>query len=150
MNGFGTVFLALAFGVGLVSPARAADDGQFTSSDVSSFVRDAAKVGIPTYRPGSRKPVVAVRGRMSPVRLTTDLARSAALGAWAHVGMTAGQLNAMTGPVKLGSVSVPTGALVAAWANSTDGPSARLCGDKAKLRVMVTTPEARQPSSAAP
>jgi hypothetical protein len=108
------------------SPARAGDDGRFSSADVSSFIRKAAKVGIATYRLGSRKPVVRVKGRRSPVRLTTALARSAALGAWARTGMTAGQLNAMTGPARLRSVRLPPGALVVAWAKSARTPSARL------------------------
>ena len=117
--------LAIVVALAPVPDARA-DDGRFTSADVSSFVRAAAKAGIPTYRPGSSKPVVRVRGRLSPVRLTTELAQSAALGAWGQAGMTAGQLDEMTGPVAIGSVQLPTGALVAAWAKSTDSASARL------------------------
>ena len=123
-----TVLLTLACGLALAAPAQAqvADGDGFTSSDVSSFVRAAAKAGIPTYRPGARKPVVRVKGRKSPVRLTTGLAESAALGAWAQAGMTAGQLDAMTGPLQLGDVSLPTGAMVAAWAKGTNTASARL------------------------
>jgi hypothetical protein len=118
----GTVLLA----VGAPTPAGAQAGGAASASTVKAFTKRLAQVGIPTYRPGSRKPVVRVRGRVSPVQLTTDLARSAALGAQLRSGMTAGQLDATTGPLRLGTTSIPGGALVVAWAKGTDTRSARL------------------------
>jgi hypothetical protein len=117
-----TLWISLA----LPSPVQAANDTRFTSSDVSSFVRQMAKTGIRTYRPGSRKPVVRVRGPVSPIRLTPALAKSAALGARTRTGMTAAQINTLTGRLNIGGVRVPTGALVVGWATAAKTRSARL------------------------
>ncbi len=101
--------------------------GKFGQAKVDRFVRDLAAVGIGVYKPRSGSPVQAVKGRGSPMRLTMDQARSAALGIWSHSGLTGQRLNQLAPAVALTpKLKVPMGAVVAGWAKRAQTPSGRL------------------------
>ena len=98
---FGAVFGSVVAAPGSATASGGYLSGKFTHRTVDRFTRDLAKVGIGVYRPGARRPVRMVRGRQSPLRMSTDEAVTAALGARAGVGMSAGTLDALGGPVPL-------------------------------------------------
>lgn len=101
--------------------------GPFGQKTEDRFVRDLASVGIGVYQIGAAGPVRAVRGRVSPLRLTVDQARSLALGVWSHAGQSGGTLDGFAGPVRLSSKrSLRSGLVIAAWAKRARTPSAAL------------------------
>ena len=101
--------------------------GPFGQQTEDRFVRDLASVGIGVYQTGAARPVRAVHGRASPLRLTVDQARSLALGVWSHAGQSGRTLDGLAGPVRLSSKrSLRSGLLIAAWAKRARTPSAAL------------------------
>jgi hypothetical protein len=101
--------------------------GPFGQKTEDRFVRDLASVGIGVYQTGAARPARAVHGRVSPLRLTVDQARSLALGAWSHAGQSGGTLDGLAGPVRLSAKrSLRSGLVIAAWAKRARTPSAAL------------------------
>jgi hypothetical protein len=101
--------------------------GGFTQSLVQRFTSDLASVGVGVYPVGGSGPVRRVAGRASPLRLTVPQARTAALGAWSHSGLSGASLDALAGSVRVtAKVSLPVGAVIAGWAKRVHSPSARL------------------------
>jgi hypothetical protein len=101
--------------------------GPFGQKTEDRFVRDLASVGIGVYQIGAARPVRPVHGRVSPLRLTVDQARSLALGVWSHAGQSGGTLDGLAGPVRLSSKrSLRSGLVIAAWAKRARTPSAAL------------------------
>lgn len=123
--------VAAACMVALMPSAAAARQpylrGPFGPATVHRVVRDLGRVGIGVYRPGSARPVARVRGRRSPVRLTSEQARTLAFGAWARSGATGSAISARTGRVRISRHRrVASAIMLAGWAKRARTPSARL------------------------
>jgi hypothetical protein len=100
---------------------------KFTNRSVATFTKDLAKVGIGVYRPGTGRAVRRIRGRMSPLRLSSFDAPGLAAGAWAGAGLSGAALNELGGSARVTrKVSLTVGAVVAGWAKRARSPSARL------------------------
>jgi hypothetical protein len=126
------VVLAAAVSFQAAPVALAKSDGRylaggFSQSMVQRFTSDLASVGVGVYPVGGSGPVRRVAGRASPLRLTVPQARTAALGAWSHSGLSGASLNALAGSVRVtAKVNLPVGAVIAGWAKRVHSPSARL------------------------
>ena len=121
--------LAGGDGGGSAKPPRTSRylPGEFTDDTVDTVVADLARGGIGVFPLGKTRPVTRVRRPVSPVRLTVEQARTAALGAWSSSGITAAEVDTLA-PVE-GSVATivpPTSALVAAYVRSAKTPGAKL------------------------
>src|SRR5436190_2218960 len=75
--------------------------GPFTQKTVDRFVHDLSAVGVGVYTPGAGTAVRAVRAPVSPMRLTVDQARAAALGVWSHAGLSGATLDGLAPLVRL-------------------------------------------------
>jgi hypothetical protein len=119
--------VAVSSSAGDLPRASAYLGGPFGQATVDRFVRDLASVGIGVYTPGAAPPQQGVRAPVSPMRLTADQARAAALGAWSHAGLSGATLDGLAPPVRLTpKLWMPIGVFVAGWAKQVQTPSAAL------------------------
>lgn len=100
----------------------------FGRDQVDQLIRSLAAVGIGVYHVGESGPEVPVAGIISPMRLTDDQAAAAALGVWAHAGISGRTLDQLIPAIALapGAPQLPTAAVIAGWASAADTPDAQL------------------------
>jgi hypothetical protein len=119
--------VAVAASTGPAPHASSYLAGSFGPGTVHRFAKDLASVGIGVYAPAGGSPLQAVRAPVSPMRLTADQARAAALGVWSHAGLSGASLDALAPPLRLTpKLALPIGAIVAGWAKQVQSPSAAL------------------------
>jgi hypothetical protein len=101
--------------------------GKFDQRVVDRVVADLARVGIGVYELGTSAPLHRVHAPESPVRLTLEQARNAALGAWAHSGLSGADLD-MLAPLDPGLETTvpPASAILAAYVKAAKTPGAEL------------------------
>jgi len=100
---------------------------EFTSATVDAFVADLAKAGIGVYPPGSATPLVKVDAP-GPLALSQDQAASAALGAWAHAGLSGSDVDKLAAmpPLADGAQAIPAALFIAGWAQVAASPAATM------------------------
>jgi hypothetical protein len=100
---------------------------EFTSATIDSFVADLAKAGVGVYPTGSTTPLVKV-DTPGPLALSQDQAGSAALGAWAHAGLSGADVDKLAAMPALapGAQPIPAALFIAGWARVAPSPAAKM------------------------
>ncbi|MBV1856369.1 hypothetical protein [Catellatospora tritici] len=122
------VVLAVASGcTSSTAKGDASAPKEFTSATIDSFVADLAEAGVAVYPTGSTTPVVKVDSP-GPLALSQEQAGSAALGAWAHAGLSGSDVDKLAAmpPLALGAQPIPAALLIAGWSQVAPSPAAKM------------------------
>jgi len=100
---------------------------EFTSATIDTFVADLAKAGVAVYPTGSTTPLVKV-DTPGPLALSQDQAGSAALGAWAHAGLSGSDVDKLAAMPALapGAQPIPAALFIAGWSQVAPSPAAKM------------------------